>query len=258
MRCTQSMLGSVQNFYHENGYYIFKGAISLATLDTLKKALHNLLSHGDARRQSMSLTDLILDVESEDHAKVYNAMISMGSSVAAYDLIHELDIGGKTEIFSEISFESIHGMLLQTPIQLPQDERFDFNWHQENGSYSILKNTFTFWFPVLSHARKETGTVEIIPGTHKNGERPSKHIVKPGGLNDWIVDVTDAELANAISIEIDLGDVVFFDANLIHRTIPNRSKQPRVTGIVRTVNLIETNCIRPISKAVNYNDLTIA
>ena len=203
-------LNDIRAQFDEEGYYIYKNAIPQENLESVRQSLHYLLAHGNEKRQSMDLATLILDVEEEDHTKVYHAMKTMGSSVAAAEMLSALDIAGKTSELTGVPLERIHQTLFQTPIQIPKDARFDFQWHQENGSYSKLPQMTTFWFPILDPTREGCGTVEVIPGTHKDGIRPTHHIVTEGGLNDWIVELNPGEEERGFAVEIELGDVICF------------------------------------------------
>lgn len=240
--------------FEEFGYCIFKNAIPQNNLEAVRQSLHYLLSHGNEARQKMDLAELILDVEDEDHGKVYRAMKTMGSSIASANLLHALDISGKTTDLIDVPESRIHTTLFQTPIQIPKDTKFDFQWHQENGSYSKLPQITTFWFPILDPAREGHGTMEIIPGSHKKGVLPTEHIITEGGLNDWRVSLTSEEEAQGFAVEIDLGDVICFNADLVHKSSANKGERPRVTGIARTIDIGIIDEVVPLSEPINYND----
>ena len=240
--------------FEEDGYYIYKNAIPQDSLELLRQSLHYLLAHGNDARRKMDLAELILDVEDEDHGKVYRAMKTMGSSAAAMELLLAMDITGKTTELTDIPAKRIHTTLFQTPIQIPKDIRFDFQWHQENGSYSKLPQMTTFWFPILDPAREGHGTVELIPGSHKDGIRKTNHIVTEGGLNDWVVELKPGEAEQAFPVEIDPGDVVCFNADVVHRSSANKGERPRVTGIARTVDIGIIDEVVPLSEPINYNE----
>lgn len=244
----------VRAHFESEGYYIYKNAIPMGVIEALRAGLHYHLAHSSPERAKMDLSDAILHAEAEDHALVYNAMKTMGSSLAHYRLFAEADLAGKTTEVTGIPAERMHATLFQTPIQIPKDTRFDFQWHQENGSYSKLPQLTTFWFPILDSARAGYGTMEIIPKSHVDGFRPTRHIVTEGGLNDWIVDLKDGEEEKAITVEIDLGDMICFNADLVHRSSPNKGNRPRVTGIARTADIGISDVIVPLAAPINYND----
>lgn len=240
-------------FFNSNGYIVYKNLISRDTIQKLENALRLMLIKASDLDSSKNTYDLLMEVESLSHQNIYNCSKAISSSISVYRLIEELGIINKAKELKNWNESCIHTTLFQTPVQFPSDDRFDFQWHQENGSYDLLPDLLTFWFPILHGVSEETGTFEFIPGSHHNGILPSKHVVKESKLNEWIVDVTEEQEKQKFIVNIEVGDVVCFDANLIHRSTPNKSNKPRLTGIMRAGNFSKINEIMPLALPCNYN-----
>ena len=92
----------------------------------------------------------------------------------------------------------------------------------------------------------------LIPQSHTNGQRKYKYIEKESGLNDWIVEASEEELKRNIIVDLQPGDVVIFDSDLIHKSVGNKSENIRITGIARSTNLYDYNKIMYMAEPTNY------
>ena len=120
--------------------------------------------------------------------------------------------------------------------KLPDWEGTRIWWHQDGGythyvhtDKSIKSNDvadlrmLNVWSPLVP-ARELNGCMQFVPGSHKLGVVP--HVSRRYYLE--IIDPKYTALFdNAISIELNPGDVVLFSNLLFHQGLPNRSKTVR-------------------------------
>ena len=121
-------------FYNFNGYLILKDYIDLKDLQELKDSFHFLVD-SFLKEKNPDLKTAINKLEKIDHSKLYLCQKIIASSSKAIKLISNLNID---EIYSKIysvDKNHVHLQPMQTPVQFPNDDRFDFRWHQESGSY---------------------------------------------------------------------------------------------------------------------------
>tara|TARA_B110000977_G_scaffold201606_2_gene297202 strand:- start:1042 stop:1812 length:771 start_codon:yes stop_codon:yes gene_type:complete len=240
--------------YKENGFLIIKDYINSSLLDSLRETLIVMFSYNLKNSvKTDRLEELVTKLEKEDHNKVYNIQKTISSSTEVITLLNSLKMG---ELHSDLygsDKKKIHLTLFQAPVQFPNDDRFDFKWHQESGSYAGHSNILTCWFPILGPVNKINGSMTLIPRSHKGGLRESVHTKKASGLNDWVINLDKSEEKKTIIIEINPGDLVLFDSNLIHKSIPNISNKIRVTGIVRALDIFKGNQILPLYTDQNLN-----
>ncbi|MDF1815524.1 MAG: phytanoyl-CoA dioxygenase family protein [Verrucomicrobiales bacterium] len=222
--------------YQTDGYVILKNHIDLSLLSDLQIALASLMPGGGKATSIEDIDKVILEAEKNDHKFVYYAMIAVGSSCAALQVLASMNVEKITSELYAVPAKNIHLLPIQTPIQIPGDTRFDQDWHQDGTSYPAAEIIPTFWFPVL-HPTRETGSVGYIPGSHKRGERDSVHTVYESGLNVRVITVEEQEKQDAVVADLELGDLLVFDKNLVHTSTPNKGGIPRATGICRTVVL---------------------
>ena len=124
-------------------------------------------------------------------------------------------------------------------IDPPKDHTYDLKWHQE--SYFTLpnSNSVQLWAPMINNVSlDETGTISAIKKSHLNGEL--KHSIVRHN-EDYISESIKDEKINSIdrdyeNFSLNVGDVLLFHENLIHKTVNNKGKKVRYTMVVNYSN----------------------
>jgi ectoine hydroxylase-related dioxygenase (phytanoyl-CoA dioxygenase family) len=225
--------------YSKNGYVIARQVFSASSLANLCQSLRSVLekSGNDRSDSDCSLDDLILRREAQDHGFVYKAAQSIGSSVGTYDL---LGSSGIFDIVSEVTgFKKadLHLMPMYLIVQLPSDERFDYTWHQDGSYYPWCQDFLTLWFPVNRSTKHDTGTISMIPGSHRYGPRETETFLKHGFFKQIQSKLESDEADREEALETELGDCCIMNGNTVHRSVANRSSSPRVAGVLRIANM---------------------
>ncbi len=76
----------------------------------------------------------------------------------------------------------------------------------------------------LDAASAANGCLEVAPGTHKTGEQKRW---QTEGLRNREMDTDAFDVKRLIPLEVPAGTVVYFNAFLVHRSLPNTSDQDR-------------------------------
>lgn len=115
--------------------------------------------------------------------------------------------------------------------KLPDHEATRVLWHQDGGYTEAggaggpveTLRMVNVWTPMVP-VREENGCMQFIPGTHKLG-------VVPHERRQYYLEIArdhlDVRLGQAVSVEMDPGDVALFHNLLFHQGLPNRSKTVR-------------------------------
>lgn len=248
--------GEIESF-RDDGFLIYKNFIDSEYLEALQKSIrtmaHHMLESGE--NPDPDLSELVSSLEAEDHKKVYTIQKTMATAASSNRIMTALNLDYIHHELYDSPQENIHLHLFQTPFQFPLDRKFDLSWHQESGSYGKnFSKILTCWFPVLGSVNQENGSVEIIPGSHRAGFRESTHKVYESGINDWVVTPGPDELKRATIVNLEPGDVLFFDSDLLHRSVGNSSSKIRVTGIARTIDICTRKTITVMAEPTNYLD----
>lgn len=102
-------------------------------------------------------------------------------------------------------------------------------WHQDGGYTAQAAEgvetlrMLNVWAPLVP-ATEENGCMQFVPGTHKLG-------IVPHEKREYYLEIAreelDLRLGQAVSIEVDPGDVVLFHNLMFHCGLPNRTRTVR-------------------------------
>jgi ectoine hydroxylase len=76
----------------------------------------------------------------------------------------------------------------------------------------------------LDEANAKNGCLEVAPGTHREGVQKRWETT---GLRNREMDTATFDVHRLVPLEVPAGSVVFFNAFLVHRSLPNTSEQDR-------------------------------
>lgn len=119
--------------------------------------------------------------------------------------------------------------------KMPGYKKHEVLWHQDGGYTEAIKTDanvsalrmVNVWSPLVP-AHEEHGCMQFIPGSHKLGSVPHA----PHPQFKWLEiapEYLQPRLDQAVTMELDPGDVVLFHNLLFHQGLPNRSKIIRWT-----------------------------
>lgn len=144
-------------------------------------------------------------------------LISLHRLSLSEKLIHQLKlIGLKTPVISTrpvLYFN--HPKLARKKVFYKVDAHQD--WRSMQGSL----NAVVIWIPLIDIS-KDLGALEILPQSHLGGLR-TNHVDNGFGM----VDLSEAERRNLISVELNAGDALIFSSFLIHQSGENSTESPR-------------------------------
>jgi phytanoyl-CoA hydroxylase len=110
--------------------------------------------------------------------------------------------------------------------QKPAEQGAPFPMHQDWGYFPTVNDTMMAGIIHVSAADDEMGCLRVFPGSHKLGR-----IEESMGGTEALV--RDYPIEQAVPLEAEPGDVVFFHYCLIHGSLPNRSDRVRKTVLVQ-------------------------
>ena len=102
-------------------------------------------------------------------------------------------------------------------------------WHQDYGYWyqnGVLFPLLTSAFIAIDPATRENGCMQVLKGSHHLGR--IDHVLTGDQAGADMERVREAEkVLELVHVEMEPGDVLFFHANLLHRSDQNRSDKPR-------------------------------
>lgn len=138
-----------------------------------------------------------------------------------WDLIRDQRIRGPVEAVIGAGAQLLQSLALVKPPEIGIPKA----WHQDTPYFPIAPVTETvgLWI-ALDRATLENGCMQVVPGSHRQG--PVPHIQ---GETGWRLDDAASARAQAaaVAVPVEPGSALLFDANLLHFTDANRSRQRR-------------------------------
>jgi ectoine hydroxylase-related dioxygenase (phytanoyl-CoA dioxygenase family) len=131
-----------------------------------------------------------------------------------------------------------------------------WEWHQDFGywyDYGCLAPEMMSIYVALDKATKENGCLQVLKRSHKLGRL--NHIRENQQTN---VEQEHLEAAlkryEHVYVEMEAGDALVFDGNLLHRSDANRSDTYR-WGYICSYNAVENAPFKKVREYGNYEDL---
>ena len=104
-----------------------------------------------------------------------------------------------------------------------------WTWHQDYGYWyqnGVLFPMLTSAYIAVDRATRENGCLQVLRGSHHLGR--IEHVLSGDQAGADGERVKEAEkVLDLVYVEMEPGDVLFFHANLLHRSDQNRSDHPR-------------------------------
>lgn len=104
-----------------------------------------------------------------------------------------------------------------------------WTWHQDYGywyNFGLLQPLLTSVTIAVDRATKENGCLQVLKGSHAMGRIDHRLKGDQAGADMERVNVA-MERFPLVHCEMEPGDALFFDCNLLHRSDQNRSDHPR-------------------------------
>ncbi len=104
-----------------------------------------------------------------------------------------------------------------------------WTWHQDYGYWyqnGVLFPLLCSAFIAVDRATKENGCLQVLRGSHLAGRIDHILTGDQAGANLERVNELAGRL-ELVHVEMEPGDAIFFDCNLLHRSDQNRSEKPR-------------------------------
>ena len=212
-----------QQFYKENGYFLKKGLVSSEDITHIQeeiKDIHNRMAEQPA--DGIGISWEVYD--SDDHPpRIKQLMHSELVSPTLNRLLRSDEVLDILEVMMGENISLYHSKLLPkaggdgTAIPWHQDYAY---WKNDNNKPVMINCQLA-----ISEANLENGCIQFVPGSHNWGlqEHERKHqtfgVFLPGHYQ---------EREDAVAIEMEPGDGVFFNALIIHGSAPNNSTDDRL------------------------------
>ncbi len=236
-RFTQLEEVGLKEAFNRDGFLIMKGFLAPAVLEGVRDELNVLVDRDASRLMAAGrITEDFSEIPFETRiARLYENCMD----VAPTSYRPELHGPKLFDLFFHSRLLDVVQLLLGSEIRLypnytarpkfPEWKGTLVLWHQDGGytaqaadGVESLKMV-NIWAPLVP-AREENGCMQFVPGTHKLG-------IVPHEKREYYLEIAkkelDLRLGQAVSIEVDPGDVVLFHNLMFHCGLPNKTRTVR-------------------------------
>ena len=125
----------------------------------------------------------------------------------------------------------LYSMTCRCRVDPPQDTVVFAEWHQEI-FYSVPESRFILvWAPLLRDVTTQNGALQVCVGSHKHGIVKQSWEQPEGRHRQMFIDPEFISSHEQRSLELRLGQLLFFSPYLVHKSGPNISDEVRFTLI---------------------------
>lgn len=191
-----------------------------------------------ARDGFVVIDDFFQPAELDGFAAAFRALPDFGSIGEKYDACFQLPAFLRlvSKPWTEVTANRLLGRAPYAPlycftnrcrIDPPHDDRRTYGWHQEV-FYTIPHGHFVqTWAPLIEDTTVANGTIEVCVGSHKAGIASQTWIDPEGRATQIIVDPALVGRYEQRAVPMKLGQMMFFDGRLFHRSGKNTSDRTR-------------------------------
>ena len=228
------------NDYSKNGYAILKNIVPYTRIDALLENIYKLyrkystdseLDEAEDPWKSEIFHKKLIEFRKKD-PKLFGAIYdSLKTSLTLTQLVSDDKIVDNVAKFLNVKPSEISISEPMCRLDVPNDKRNALEWHQErsffpqnrDGSHSLV-----CWIP-LTNVTEEMGTIHISPESHKGGLIIPERNEKKNGSSTRQISVPEEHIKKYedLTVPVDVGDVVFLNMLLFHRSGANISDKIR-------------------------------
>ncbi len=211
--------------FEEDGYFVAKGVFTPAEVAILEKdfdqIVHQILGSGESVNARWNGPEMDR-METQQMVVLHTHNVQQYSAEWLKALVHERFIAVATAILGpDIILH--HSKLFQKP----SEEGAPFPMHQDWTYFPSEKDSMIAAIIHVSQATDEMGCLRVYPGSHKLGR-----VDGTSGQSESEL-LAQYPLSEALPLEAEPGDVVFFHYFTLHGSMPNLSSETRKTVLVQ-------------------------
>ena len=116
----------------------------------------------------------------------------------------------------------------------PDSNKF-VSWHQDNQYWGITGTELLTAWIALSPATVESGCMRMLPGSHKCDGLEHVDTFHKDNMLTRGQSIFEIDENQAVNIEVDTGEAVFFNYRIAHASHPNLSQERRIGIAIRYI-----------------------
>ena len=226
--------------YNKNGYAILKNIVPPPRIDALLENIYKLyrkystdyeLDESEDPWKSEIFHKKLIEFRKKD-SKLFGAIYdSLKTSLTLTQLVSDDVIVNNVAKFLNVDPSDVSISEPMCRLDVPNDKRNALEWHQERSFFPQNRDglhSLVCWIPLTS-VTEEMGAIHISPESHAGGLIIPAQNEKKSELSTRQISVPEEHVKKYedLVVPVDVGDVVFFNMLLYHRSGVNISDKVR-------------------------------
>jgi ectoine hydroxylase-related dioxygenase (phytanoyl-CoA dioxygenase family) len=203
-------------------------------------------------------------LDKKNHNRIHDIYNILRNSNVIYNLITLPEINKAAKIILSMNEnDPLNYFFHVCRMDPPGDDKFILGWHQEDYGLPSKSSSLRLWAPLVERNGVENGSIDVLVGSHNDGELPH-YICENNGYNSLYIPEEHIELSRyqRMTVELDPGQVLLLAPNLVHKSNYNKGTRVRYSLTAHFKNPIDVNFelfskeerfTLSRTKAVNYN-----
>lgn len=224
----------MEAFFEENGFVLISSGIPDQDIQDFRAVLCNVINAFLLKAAlpeingELVFTDGLQALESVDHELVASVYDTIFQTPAFFRIVGSKNIERTVKRLLRIGVDHpLYGFTNRCLIAPPTDERRTYGWHQEV-FYTVPRGRYLqTWAPLIFDTTTETGTIEVCPGSHKEGVAKQHWNEIPGRSTQILIDEKIIGMYKPVQVEMKLGELMIFSGHLAHKSGHNSSAKVR-------------------------------
>ena len=226
--------------YNKNGYAILRNIVPPPRIDALLENIYKLyrkystdyeFDESEDPWKSEMFHKKLIEFRKKD-PKLFGAIYdSLKTSLTLTQLVSDDVIVDNVAKFLCVESSDVSISEPMCRLDVPNDKRNALEWHQERSFFPQNRDglhSLVCWIPLTS-VTEEMGAIHISPESHTGGLITSAQNEKKSELSTRQISVPEEHVKKYedLVVPVDVGDVVFFNMLLYHRSGVNISDKVR-------------------------------
>ena len=238
-------------FLKKNGYVLLNSIITETKINKFRDIFFNLFNaysgfNLESDFDSPEFVEKIKEFRINDSRKLHGLFRTIKFTSAFTDLFNEKKLSLLASQMIDSNTSSLIISEHQFRIDEPHDELYTLDWHQDSPYYEQDDeglNSIVINICVQQNTR-DMGVPELVRKSHKRGRLPLGTIQRFGSEVEQLrVESKFLKKEDMVIVEPNIGDVVIYDMNLIHKSGFNYSNKARFSLVARAFNPLSPNFI---------------
>jgi ectoine hydroxylase-related dioxygenase (phytanoyl-CoA dioxygenase family) len=248
--------------YKKNGFILIKNVLNKSDFIELNQTIVTILNKFSKKKiiknnlSDIKINNTLIDLRKKNPKKFANFFDSLQTTTSILKFWTNNKVLNTIKLLTNEKFPCFSATDLLLRVDSPIDEKNKLNWHQDSGYFRQNNkgaNGINCWAPLIN-LKFDMGPLEILSKSHNLGlvEVKKKRSKNYGSLQRTLPkNLTDK--FKIFNYEMNIGDILFMNMDLVHRSGSNFSSKFRFSALCRFHKVLKQD-FNPGLNIYRYSD----